>query len=59
MDGFLWAEWPQALAYYWKGTLPTLDPEDIMPVSGVLAQAGGARGGGRGGGGRIGRCCVA
>jgi len=46
MDGFLWAEWPQALAYYWKGTLPTLDPEDIMPVSGVLAQAGGARGGG-------------
>jgi len=47
MDGFLWAEWPQALAYYWKGTLPTLDPEDIMPVSGALQQAGGA-GGGRG-----------
>jgi phospholipase C len=23
MDGFLWAEWPQALAFYWKGTLPT------------------------------------
>ena len=32
MDGFLWAEWPQALAYYWKGTLPALDPEDIVPV---------------------------
>ena len=43
MDGFLWAEWPQALAYYWKGTLPTLDPEDIMPVSGALQQAGGNR----------------
>lgn len=46
MDGFLWAEWPQALAFYWKGTLPTLDPEDIMPVSGVLQQAQGT---GRGG----------
>ena len=44
MDGFLWAEWPQALAYYWKGTLPTLDPEDIMPVSGALKQAGGTGG---------------
>jgi len=19
MDGFLWAEWPEALAFYWKG----------------------------------------
>jgi hypothetical protein len=32
MDGFLWAEWPQALAFYWRGTLPTPDPEDIMPI---------------------------
>ena len=47
MDAFLWAEWPQALAYYWKGTLPTLDPEDIMPVSGALVQAGIKRGGTR------------
>jgi phospholipase C len=39
MDGFLWAEWPDALAYYWKGTLPTMDPEDIIPVSGTLAIA--------------------
>jgi len=45
MDGFLWAEWPQALAYYWKGTLPALDPEDIVPVTGTLKQAGGTGGG--------------
>ncbi len=45
MDGFLWGEWPQALAFYWKGTLPQIDPEDIMPVSGALAQGGGMRGG--------------
>ena len=44
MDGFLWGEWPLALAYYWKGTLPTIDPEDIMPVSGPLAQGNGLRG---------------
>jgi phospholipase C len=31
MDGFLWAEWPQALGYYWKGSLPEIDPEDIVP----------------------------
>ena len=35
MDGFLWAEWPEALAFYWKGTLPTIDPEDIMPIGGA------------------------
>ena len=45
MDGFLWGEWPQALAYYWKGTLPQIDPEDIMPVSGALVQANGMGGG--------------
>ncbi len=45
MDGFLWGEWPQALAYYWKGTLPQIDPEDIVPVSGALVQAEGTSGG--------------
>jgi phospholipase C len=45
MDGFLWAEWPRALAFYWKGTLPTIDPEDIMPVTGTLTQEGGPGGG--------------
>ncbi len=49
MDGFLWGEWPQALAFYWKGTLPQMDPEDIMPVSGALVQAGGMGGGKNGG----------
>ena len=48
MDGFLWAEWPQALAYYWKGVLPQPDPEDVMPVQGALVQAQGTRGGGAG-----------
>ena len=38
MDGFLWGEWPLALSYYWKGTLPQIDPEDIFPVSGALVQ---------------------
>ena len=32
MDGFIRAEWPQAMAYYWQGTLPTVDPEDIFPL---------------------------
>jgi phospholipase C len=38
MDGFLWAEWPEALAFYWKGTLPMPDPEDIVPIEGKLRQ---------------------
>lgn len=50
MDGFLWGEWPEALAYYWQGPLPQPDPEDIIPVSGALVQAGGI--GRAGGGGR-------
>ena len=41
MDGFLWGEWPLALSYYWKGTLPQPDPEDIIPISGALVQANG------------------
>ena len=32
MDGFLWAEWPAALRFYWKGELPGVDPEDIVPA---------------------------
>ena len=32
MDGFLWAEWPRALRFYWKGELPGVDPEDIVPA---------------------------
>ncbi len=32
MDGFIRAEWPMALSYYWKGSLPTVDPEDILPL---------------------------
>lgn len=38
MDGFLWAEWPRALAYYWKGKLPEPDPEDVFPVPGIPHQ---------------------
>ena len=32
MDGFIRAEWPLALSYYWTGPLPTIDPEDILPL---------------------------
>lgn len=35
MDGFLWSEWPAALRYYWKGSPPEPDPEDVQPVEGV------------------------
>lgn len=38
MDGFLWAEWPQALAFYWKGELPKPDPEDIVTVKRSLPE---------------------
>jgi phospholipase C len=38
---FLWAEWPEALAFYWTGTLPKPDPEDIMPVNLSSKQGGG------------------
>lgn len=31
MDGFLWAEWPEALQYYWKGVVPESDPNLIHP----------------------------
>jgi phospholipase C len=40
MDGFLWAEWPHALAFYWKGELPKPDPEDIVPVQQSLLERG-------------------
>ena len=33
MDGFVWAEWPAALAYYWRAKpVPTPDPEDIQDM---------------------------
>jgi phospholipase C len=38
MDGFLWAEWPEALAFYWKGELPKPDPEDVVPVKRSLPE---------------------
>jgi phospholipase C len=31
MDGFMYAEYPKALNFYWKGKLPEVDPEDIIP----------------------------
>ena len=38
MDGFLWAEWPAALRYYWDGNLvPDLDEDEIHPVPGAGA----------------------
>jgi phospholipase C len=40
MDGFLWAEWPEALAFYWKGELPKPDPEDVVPVKESLFERG-------------------
>jgi phospholipase C len=38
MDGFLWAEWPEALAFYWRGELPKPDPEDVVPVKRSLPE---------------------
>ena len=35
MDGFLWAEWPEALRYYGKDTPPQPDPAAVQPVSGA------------------------
>ena len=35
MDGFLWAEWPAALRYYWQGEIPETNPNDIHPVPGL------------------------
>jgi len=35
MDGFLWAEWPEALEYYWQGEVPQIDPEKIKPIPGL------------------------
>ncbi len=31
MDGFLWAEWPEALEYYWKSQVPLPDPKLVHP----------------------------
>ena len=38
MDGFLWAEWPKALHYYWKGELPEINPAEIKPVPGLAGK---------------------
>ena len=33
MDGFIWAEWPQALNYYWGAKpVPTPNPKLVHPV---------------------------
>ncbi len=31
MDGFLWAEWPRALHFYWHGTVPRPNPALVHP----------------------------
>jgi|GEM_PF-5748730 len=31
MDGFIWAEWPKALKYYWKEALPEIDSNLVHP----------------------------
>jgi phospholipase C len=31
MDGFIWAEWPEALRYYWRSDVPEFDPNLIRP----------------------------
>ena len=31
MDGFLWAEWPDALRHYWKSPVPLPDPNLVQP----------------------------
>lgn len=33
MDGFLWAEWPGALRYYWTAEVPQPDPNLIYSLS--------------------------
>jgi phospholipase C len=40
MDGFLWAEWPEALHYYWQGEVPQIDTAEIEPVPGLADKGG-------------------
>ena len=40
MDGFLWAEWPEALHYYWQGEVPQIDTAEIEPVPGLPGKGG-------------------
>lgn len=47
MDGFLWAEWPEALASSWKGTVPQPDPNLVHPKPAGGAPARGGRRGAR------------
>jgi phospholipase C len=35
MDGFLWAEWPDALEYYWNSPVPQPDPGLVHPQPGA------------------------
>lgn len=35
MDGFLYAEWPLALRYYWSEPVPETDPRLVHPVPGL------------------------
>ena len=50
MDGFLWAEWPEALKYYWGNkTIPQPDPNLVHPKSLTPQQMALMRRRGRGG----------
>ncbi len=40
MDGFLWAEWPMALRYYWHNPPPQPDPALVHPKELPPAQPG-------------------
>ena len=40
MDGFLWAEWPRALHYYWQAEVPRINPDKIKPVAGLPDKGG-------------------
>jgi len=40
MDGFMWAEWPMALRYYWHGTVPAFNPDEIHPVADSVSPGG-------------------
>ena len=42
MDGFLWAEWPEALRYYWKSEIPAFDSELIHPKDVATADGKGS-----------------
>jgi len=45
MDGFLWAEWPAALRFYWQQPVPQPDPHLVHPLP--VPPGGARRGRGR------------